>query len=587
MKHNKFGLKSFGLILFSFFLSFHLVVPSVVFAQSPNGSGEQTEEKKPADNGNNNDETGQSQQAEEADSCPLPDAQPHVILLDAGEPGDPLVDPDQDVKDIGTKFIVNNFFTSKTSLFNFMQLVYGNLDKALAEYREKNGLKPEELFLVFKGGNVLRMVANEVFDLLTPQARGFLTKRYAEYFTRSDNDFSVYVDPRAEALKDNYEKSFGEITTLVFNELNNIREEFKRNPEKYFDFFKLNSSAASEKMKDALKQLSESDAVKDKTNHRWYQADFKQFQLLDYRANTSPDCIFFGNYDFQTVPEGDMLARTRLTEKPDWIVNTDNRTIQFPWGSDSNKLIKFYLVRLKVAFDIIYDLLGKTKRKTVLGELIDVSLLHKDSSDTEEENFFEHYKDNISTYTLIAENEKDQIDIKAYSPSYLAKDLKFILFDSFIRPWEGGPKYKKRLYRLFFLHIAELLKQYGLGSKELINYVAEVKENIVEPLNNIDLASAEATDIAKNIKEATKKLKDGHQNLPITIPFWERLANLLQDRLIPAPINGDKKGFDKKGFDEFLKFIKENLENIEKLGKMQKLEVPTEEIFSVEIDNLL
>lgn len=575
MKHNKFGSRSIGTILFSFFLSFQLILPSIALAQTQNG--ESSEEKKPEDTDNNG--AGQSEQAVEAESCPLPEAQPQVLLLDAGEPGDPLIDYDQDVKDIGTAFIVKNFFTTKASLFNFMKLVYGNLDQALAEYRTKLGIEdPRAISLIFKGGNVLRMVANEVFDLLTPKARKFLEKQYSDYFKRSDNDFSVYVDPDQLKEGQDYEKVFGEISDLVFNELNKIREEFKTNPEKYFDFFKLNSSSASKRLKATLAELSEIDAVKDENNPRWYQAKFKQMQLLDYRANPSPDCIFFGQHDFRTIPEGDKLARIKLTEKPDWIINTDNRTIQFPWGSDPNKLIKFFLVRLKVAFDIIFDHLGQIKRKTVLGELIDVSLLHKVSL----EDFFADYDKNVATYTLLSEDEQDKVDIKAYSPSYLAHDLEFILFDSFIRPWEGGPKYEKRMHRLFFLHIMELLKQYGLGSKELVDYVKDVKEGIMTPLANIDFASTDAVDMAGKIKEASEKLKTSYKNLPITLNFWDRLADLLKDRLIPSPKEGDKKGFDR-----FIEIIEENLDNIEKLGQMNKLEVPTEEIFNVEIDNLL
>ena len=107
----------------------------------------------------------------QANACPLSDFKPDTFQVDKDKPGVPFIDEDQDLKELGTSVVVDDFFTTPDTLYNFMKLVYQRIENALAIYRKEKGLEEGSIFLLFKGGNVLRMVANEIFALLPPKAR--------------------------------------------------------------------------------------------------------------------------------------------------------------------------------------------------------------------------------------------------------------------------------------------------------------------------------------------------------------------------------------------------------------------------------
>lgn len=511
--------------------------------------------------------------------CPEPNFTPSKVVQVDPDRGNPVIDLDQEIKDAGTTFVVSEFFNSKETLFNFMKLVYGNIDDALNKYKSSLGLADEAIFLLFKGGNILRMVAQTVFSLVSPEAREFLEEKYSKHFKRSDADFSVYVDEQKLQGMD-YDRIFAEVNEIVFSQLNAIRMEFQSNPKKYFDFFKLDSAKAQEKLGATFEELQKISSLNDPENPDWYQATFKQLQILDNRVKQTLECSYFGQFDTLTVPQENNLVRYKLSRQPSWIANSDNRTIQFPWGSDENKLVKFFLLRSKVAFEVFYDQHGEYKRKPMVGELIDVSLPHRE--DDRLRPFLNHFERNVSTYVLQSEDKKDSIKMRSYSLHNLAEDLRFIIFDSFMRPWEGGPKYDKRLNRLFFLHITEMLAQFGLGSEKISSYVQEIRNDIIKPLENLYPIREESKKIAAEVSEHVEHPSLAGKRLEDTQQFWVELAKFVQERLVLKPKEGDEKAFQ-----DFLNTIKENLDNAEKLGHMSSFSIDPSRLEQIDIENLL
>lgn len=516
-------------------------------------------------------------EVESSSLCPMPDFTPTKITHDEDEPGVKAIDHDQELKDVGTQFVVGQFFTTKDTLFNFMKLVYGNIDEALKDYREKLGLEERAVFLIFKGGNVLRMVANEVFEIVPPEAREFLKSKYAESFKRSDADFSVYVDETKLSGLD-YDRVFAEINELVLRELNKIRQEFYKNPQQYFNFFRLNSNFASQQMKKYFDQLKDLEAVKDEENPTWFDAKFHQFQLLNDRANSEPKCAYHGQYDFRILPEEGKIVQWKISQKPSWITNSDNRAIEGTWGSDPSKIVKFFLSRSKITFEVFYTKDGIIKRKPIGGELIDVSLPHR--HDDRLRAFLDNYDKNIANYTLISEDRKEQFTMKSYSLLNLAEDLQFILFDSFLRPWEDK-KYEKRLKRLFFLYIIEMLGKLGLGSSEIIKYVDDVKEKILKPLDTLYPINEASQGIADLVKTNVEQIKETWKNLGVVNEFWHAVIEIIHNRLLKSPLENDQTGFL-----DFLAAIRQNLDNMERLARMSPIIINPEKVYNVEIENL-
>ena len=75
--------------------------------------------------------------------------------------------------------------------------------------------------------------------------------------------------------------------------------------------------------------------------------------------------------------------------------------------------------------------------------------------------FFKNKHNYIDTITLNQNtgfylNSVKSFNLNIYSFEYLYEDLKFILIDTLYLPWEDI-KYKKRLYRLFFLNFYECI----------------------------------------------------------------------------------------------------------------------------------
>lgn len=513
-----------------------------------------------------------------AQTCPVATQPPEISYLDQPEPETKFVDNDRDVKDLGTDFVVNQFFRTQDTIYNFMKLVYQSLDNVLKDYKNKNKLDDRAMFLLFKGGNVLRMVSNEVFDLLPPEARALLSEEFVQYFKRSDADFSVYIDERKLNGRD-YDKVLDEVTNKLFAELGKIREVFKANPDQYFNFLRYSPKFASQVLSKYFEDANKLGALSDKKNPNWFQAKILQMQLLNFKASTALTCSYNGQVDTRIESKDGQLVITKLTDKPDWIVNTDNRTLEWSWGSNPDKKVKFSLVRSKAYFDYIYQKDKQIKRKTVGGELIDVSIPHR--KDDRLRDFLDNYDKNVSEYTLIKDAD-EKFTMKAYSLANLAEDLQFILFDSFERPWDGGPKYTKRINRLFFLFIAEMLGNYGLGAKEIADYVDNVKQFILPPLDilyPIDNAESArlAKDITKNSLLLTKKYSKNHWSND----FWRAFAKFIEDRLLKNPKDGDEQNLK-----NFLDVVEYNLNIALKLSRMKQMKIDLKKVYQVELENL-
>ncbi|HXW53761.1 MAG TPA: hypothetical protein VEL47_06625, partial [Myxococcota bacterium] len=173
--------------------------------------------------------------AAEPEKCPASDKRPEKVLLDANRTDVPYVDYDKDAKSNATEIVVNEFFKTKDTLFNFIRLAHGTIDSALAKYRYERGLDDRAINIVFKGGNVLRIIAKQALSRLPAEAKDLLEKAYGDMFKRSDLDFNVIVDA-ARLRRLNYQRTMNDLTTLIYKGLNKVRNEIRSNPDTYFNF---------------------------------------------------------------------------------------------------------------------------------------------------------------------------------------------------------------------------------------------------------------------------------------------------------------------------------------------------------------
>lgn len=380
-----------------------------------------------------------------------PPRPPQTAFTIHEDPGTPYVDYNRPFKNAGTDLVNEQFFDSKSHIYHFFGTVYTGLEQALMAHQaahpgEVKGA--DALTLVFKGGNVLRLVYNAFLAQL-PKEVGEVFVPLAASFKRSDFDFSIYADPRK--LND-YDTSFASLTSAAFMELDRLRDELLEGSEKYFGFVDASESDAVPVFKELVDGPALQSLTTDEGNFTWYGVTPTGMALPWAAYNEPQDCGYEGQFDYLFEPSSAGVHAVRASDAQEWIYNSDNRTLEWPWPADPEKTTRFNLVRAKVAFNYFSRYLG-VGRDVIGGELIDVSLPHRD--DTTFQHFMETFHKNVAEYRLKGEASEPGVTFKTYTNAYLAYDLERMLFRDKVVPWDDL-KYEKRLRRLAFFYALNL-----------------------------------------------------------------------------------------------------------------------------------
>lgn len=542
--------------------------------------------------------------------CPISDKTPDKITIENASPDDQkFVDYNKPVKDFGTDFVVKEFFKKPDHLFNFMKIVYKSIADEIAKYRKQHDLDEQAIFFLFKGGNVLRMLFNEILATLPEATKNFLDEKYAQYFKRSDADFSVFVD-ESKIGDLNYEQVMKDMTNLVFQIFGNLRREFNKNPGHYFSFMELEKDEADQALNKYLSELQKIDALKDQENPNWYGAKIAQLQLLNAAGNDDLTCKYEGQFDYRfefDAKDKNKIVGTPLSKRPNWLANTINYSLEWPSGI-GHDIIKFYLVRMKGQAELTYLLPKKTDaeanddpdkltqteqapslndqnqpgeviRKPIGMEFADVSFPHR--LDFRLKKFFQNYAKWVTKFTLTNENTGDILQLQAESLDGLAADLHEVVFEQSIRPWDAA-KYEKRINRLFFIFITEMMANYGIGSEESQKYVAFIDDNIIKPLATLNLQDPQAKDEVTKIEQSTLELEKSWAAMEKANHFFLTIVKKVSEELIPKPKDSDAQELKK-----LIDLINENLANMREISIMPASKIDISDIYNVKLKNFI
>ena len=135
-----------------------------------------------------------------------------------------LVEPTKELKGVLTDFIITNFIDLPTQSQIFLKIVYQTFEKAITNYNAAKGYKPDDIFFVYKGGNLLRIVELKALNQLPGVASTVLNDYYKDSFKKSDADFSIYINPKFPEPQ--FRKIFEDMTNLAFLLLNHLRNIF-------------------------------------------------------------------------------------------------------------------------------------------------------------------------------------------------------------------------------------------------------------------------------------------------------------------------------------------------------------------------
>ena len=391
-------------------------------------------------------------------------------------------DPNKEFSDMATDFVINEYLKYSEMSSLFIYTIFNIFNTAIEFYCLESSISQKDILFAYKGGNVLRIIAREFLNELPGKVHDVIEKYYGEFFKKSDADFSIYINPKLK----NYDKVFNDWTIISYFLLSYIRDIFKNNETKFFEFHRYNSAYKKEKLAALLKKLNNAEGLK-KEDSIFYKKKFIRLISRDVSANESSD----DDVKERKAPGArqDKII-TPSTESKDEIVAYDidefNKIPSDYYISINNSLsynlqdllMKFNLVRMKVNFVTeIIDSEGKKRLLNLGGELIDISIAHKDTANLDK--FFEKVNENIKEFRV---EKPISFSFKAYSLEYFIHDLELILFETVKLPWLDN-KYKKRINRLLFLYFVDLLAlRTSIDIKE--EYLLGAIRDIQGSLNN-------------------------------------------------------------------------------------------------------
>jgi len=393
-------------------------------------------------------------------------------------------DMEREMKGLCTDIVVNDFFSSEDTLFNFLSTVYTLYEKSIEQYVKINKLNPTDIFFTFKGGNILRIISNEFLLELPEMASQIIKEFYNKFFKRSDADFSIYINPKLK----NYDIIYDDICNIAYFLQVHIRNIFQENLTKYFNFFRYNNQYKKNILEKNLINFNGANSLKDPDNSVYYNGNFTDFIFQDESVNNNT----YNTVNDKYIEFGDSESEINIYELKDndsFMFISFNKALEFKSGDGG--ITKFALIRTKINFNAMLQTKNKEEHKNVGGELIDVSVPHR--KDVSIQEVFDNIGKAISRYTI--NHESEHLNFNSYSLLFLIEDLEKILFHVAEYPWDDN-KYAKRLNRLCYLYYLDMFIQITdyatdpnkitsdscparpMGNKERLSELLKIKKSI-------------------------------------------------------------------------------------------------------------
>jgi hypothetical protein len=453
----------------------------------------------------------------------------------------------REMNGVATDLVVNDFTNSPEKTYNFMNIICIFFNQSIEYYCELKGLqkstieKPGDIYFMYKGGNVLRLLYNEFKKNIPVTSISIADDFFAKSFKKSDSDFSIIVNPEL----DNYEQVFDDMVSLSYVLQTIIRKLFNRQPKgdmfDVFAFTEYNNEKKDLILRQFLNDLNSTQSVQDETNPDFYGARFTKVKVMGHTYELEPVNDAEHVLDEEEVDEDmvtvgqekrvdfgidkcntNQICVYSLTspEDSDYLYISANRALDFETGTPEKPMrFKFTLVRTKLNATAYMTKDGEKKVKMLGGEVIDCTVIHKESMGNTTIEEFEHNKEHISKYSLSLPGTKYRLDFFGYNLDGLVHDLELILYETVDKPWEDM-KYAKRINRLFFLYMVDLFRNV-LDNDQRIEKVQKFRVGVIEHLRRgLDMDNRE--EYLKHAKGV--EIFDPEIALSVSAKEFERIA---------------------------------------------------------------
>lgn len=407
------------------------------------------------------------------------------------------VDEKVEFKSILTEFNTNNFFDLNQNKKKFLYLIFTVVDSLITSYKQINALDENKIIFFYKGGNIMRILANHI-----SVGHDLFKKEFEQYFKKSDDDFAIMINENNPIF---FQKYLTDINSIVHQSLILVRDILEKQKKDFFGYFNKSDEQKIILLQKLKSTLNNSETIKNKDSPH-YNLQFDCILFDDIKSdniNLSDYYNIQDNIDKNSSHKKDFLVF--YDNNNNSVVSTDetskhlfynyfNSTLEFK--KQSGLIVSFDLFRTKANFRCFFTLNGKKSYFDLGGELIDIAI--PKFNDVKRNTFMEYIKKYGITKFIKQYQIKDipnnifqrivhlfnkPFYIHAITMEYILEDLESILFIDQIIPWDDK-KYTKRLARMFYTIICINLYSIDTDNKRINNIVTQYG-NIKELINNI------------------------------------------------------------------------------------------------------
>jgi hypothetical protein len=236
------------------------------------------------------------------------------------------------LEDVMTDMVTNKFLEKDVTVGNYIQIIIESFTFALEKYKLFNNIYGNDIHFIYKGGNILRVLAKELMHELPGNTSYVLDEYYSKFFQKSDADFSIYINPKLS----NFDEIFNDMTNLSYLILSLLRCLFVSDLDKYFDFFASNKDIQTKILEQKMKELNESDMITKVKDSKYFGGHVQKLMFGDlsvtcpevdpatvssYNGSNRNDFII----DFTGAQDGEMSQNSQF-KTSDYKVDTTNIT---------------------------------------------------------------------------------------------------------------------------------------------------------------------------------------------------------------------------------------------------------------------
>lgn len=356
------------------------------------------------------------------------------------------------IKDVCTQIVTETFFRHKENRMKFVELVLRTYNAPLRQFEKTFGGR---CIMVYKGGNLLRLIEKNIVKSFPAAVGVCLSNFYSPYFKESDIDFSVYCSSVSEP------GAREAIRNINFNAQAEVRKFVSERMDEYFDVFSRNQET----------QQREMNEFADAMNAALKPSGCQLAGPNSIRLAEGPVTDTRIDVDDRT---GKTITTDTKRSDAMGLRIVDNAALEFG-SKESLTYVFFDLVRTKYMFNLAVSFENTPGAETIAvgGELLDVSV------PLQQETIKSAFSGSLAP--VFAEYESLGVLFTGYSLGEAAKDLFTILFtETEGLPW-NAPKYEKRLSRLMLLLFAQAattnhMKASATELRKMLQYLKDVAQ---------------------------------------------------------------------------------------------------------------